>query len=195
MNDNETKEWPIDRFLQWVAEVVRKDDRGTLAELRRGLSATTQDQAWEHLIPYCADFDENASHRVVWCTIGGLAATLVPDGLASTEPWSNLGTTMRAIAKGADNDEQKALKSFEPKFRRALSCGDTESLCELVAGIGRTAAVKGVPVNLKTLFWDLWSWDDPDKREAARLRWAKQYFHVFEPRPDEAAPTREGENA
>lgn len=185
---DETKEYPIDRFLDWVADVARKDDRGTLAELRRGLSDTTQDQAWEHLIPYCDDFDTNESHCAVWCAVGGLAALLVPDGLISSEPWSNLGTTMRAIAKGDGSDEQKALKSFEPKFRRALSCGDTRSLCELVVGIGRTADAKGVPMNLKTLFWDLWNWDDLDKREQIRLRWAKQYFRVFEPRPESSSP-------
>ncbi len=191
---NEKKEWPIDRFLQWVTEIVRKDDRGTLAELRRGLSETTQDQAWEHLIPYCTDFAENDEHRFVWCTVGGLAAILVSEDLLSTEPWNNLGTTMRAIAKGAGEvDEAKALKSFEPKFRRALSCGDTRSLCEMVVGIGRTAAVKGVRVNLKRLFWDLWNWNNPDKREGTRLQWSKQYFSVFEPKSD-ANPIKEGEN-
>lgn len=195
MNDNEKKEWPIDRFLQWVAEVVRKDDRGTLAELRRGLSETTQDQAWEHLIPYCADF-EDADHRAVWCAVGGLAATLVPDGLAATEPWSNLGTTMRALAKGAgDGDEAKSLKTFEPKFRRALSCGDVQTLCEMAVGICRTASIKGVPINLKALFWDLWNWGDSEKRDATRLRWAKQYFGTFEWRPEESAPAPKGNDA
>jgi CRISPR type I-E-associated protein CasB/Cse2 len=191
---NETKEYPIDRFLDWVSEVARKDDRGTLAELRRGLSDTTQDQAWEHLIPYCADFDTNESHRAVWCAVGGLAALFVPDGRISSEPWSNLGTTMRDIAKGDGTEEQKALKSFEPKFRRALSCGDTMSLCELVVGIGRTADAKGVPMNLKRLFWDLWNWSDQDKREAIRLQWAKQYFRVIEPHSD-ASLSQEREDA
>ena len=185
---NETKEYPINRFLDWVSEVARKDDRGTLAELRRGLSDTTQDQAWEHLISYCADFDTNESHRAVWCAVGGLAALLVPDDLISSEPWSNLGTTMRAIAKGDGTDEQKALKSFEPKFRRALSCGDTMSLCEFVISIGRTADAKGVPMNLQRLFWDLWNWDDLDKREEIRLKWAKQYFRVFEPLSESSPP-------
>ena len=89
---------------------------------------------------------------------------------------------MRSIAKGNEGDEAKALKSFEPKFRRLLSCSDTVSLCELVVGIGRTAAVKGVTVNLQALFWDLWNWDDPEKREEVRLKWAKQYYRVFEPK-------------
>lgn len=190
---NDTKEWPIDRFLQWVTEVVRKDDRGTLAELRRGLSDTTQDRAWEHVIPFCADF-ENDEHRGVWCTVGGLAATLIPDWLVVTEAWNNLGTTMRALAKGnGESDETKALKSFEPKFRRVLSCGDTLSLCEMVVGIGRTAAVKGVSMNLRVLFWDLWNWSDPEKRVGIRLRWTKQYYRVFEPR-SKNAPAQEGED-
>ena len=189
------KEWPIDRFLKWVTELARKDDRGTLAELRRGLSETTQDQAWEHLIPYSADFAENADHRIIWCTIGGLAAMLIPGGLSSSEPWNNIGTTMRALAKGGgENDETKALKTFEPKFRRILSCDDTLPLCEIVVGIGRTAVVKNVPMNLKALFWDLWNWGDQDKREKTRLQWAKQYFRVIEPRAD-AVSTQEGKDA
>ena len=189
---DEQKDYPIDRFLREVERAVAKDDRGYLAELRRGLSETTQERAWEHLIPYCGDFDTDAAHRTVWCAVGGLAALLVPDGLVSNEPWSNLGTTMRSIAKGGEDDEAGALKSFEPKFRRILSCGDAVSLCELVVGIGRTAAVKGVPVNLRALFWDLWNWDDSDKREDVRLKWAKQYYRVFEPRSD--APSDRGGN-
>ena len=127
---DEKKDYPIDRFLRDVAQAVARDDRGYLAELRRGLGGTTQDQAWEHLIPYCSDFDTDAAHRAVWCAVGGLAALLAPDGLVSNEPWNNLGTTMRTIAKGGEGDEAKALKSFEPKFRRLLSCGDTVSLPE-----------------------------------------------------------------
>ena len=173
---NETKEWPIDRFLKEVVSAAERDERGYLAELRRGLSETTQDQAWEHLIPYCFDFDENEQHRKVWCTIGGLAATLAPGKLISNEPWNNLGTTMRQLAKGSESDETKALKSYEPKFRRLLSCGDTLSLCETIVGIGRTAGVNGVAVNLQTLFWDMWNWDVPEQRDSIRLKWAKQYF-------------------
>ncbi len=193
---NEKKEWPIDRFLHAVAEAAKRDDRGYLAEVRRALSKTTQAQAWEHLIPYCADFDDD-DHRAVWCTVGGLAATLIPEGLTTTEPWNNLGTTMRVLAKGdvkTSGDEAAALKTFEPKFRRALSCEDTVSLCEMVVYIGRAADAKGVQMNLRALFWDLWNWEDPEKREDTRLKWAKQYYHVFEGKTD-SAPTQEGEPA
>ena len=188
---DEPKDYPINRFLREVAAAAARDDRGYLAELRRGLSETTQDRAWEHLMPHCSDFDRNEIHRAIWCTVGGLAALLVRDRLISAEPWSNLGTTMRALAKGPGEDDSKALKSFEPKFRRLLSCGDTLQLCEMVAGIGLAASAKGVPVNLERLFWDLWNWEDPVERDAIRLRWAKQYFRVYEPRPDAASATEE----
>jgi CRISPR type I-E-associated protein CasB/Cse2 len=189
---DDVNDYPIDQFLRKVASAAAKDDRGYLAELRRGLSKSTQEQAWEHLIPFCEKF-EDSSKRAIWCVIGGLAALLVPNRLDSTDPRSNLGATMRTLAKGnGEGDEAKALKSFEPKFRRALSCGETLSLCEFVVSIGRTAAMKGVPMNLKGLFWDLWNWDDPDKRDAIRLRWARQYFRVVEPKSN--VPSSSGEN-
>lgn len=194
-----TNNSPIKRFLREVAAAAARDDRGCLAELRRGLSPTTQDRAWEHLIPYCSDFDRNEPHRAIWCTVGGLAALLVRDRLVSSEPWNNLGTTMRALAKGVPGGEEtKALKTYEPKFRRLLSCTDTLQLCEMVAGIGLAAAAKRVPVNLERLFWDLWHWDDPDNpdaRDAIRLRWAKQYFRVSGPRPGDAPDAEEAEDA
>lgn len=178
MNDNETKEWPIDRFLQWVVEIVRKDDRGTLAELRCGLSKTMQDRAWEHLIPFCNKLAIPAV-RAVWCTVGGLAAILVPKRLNTDQPWweYNFGMTMRILAKGSAHGEEidKALKSFEPRFRRLLSCDDTVLLCEMVAGIGKAACDKEVSVNLKGLFWDLSHWDG-EKHDEIRFRWSQQFF-------------------
>ena len=191
---DKTKEWPIDSFLRWIEEVVRNDDRGVLAELRRGLSVTTQEYAWKHLIRFSADFAENDTHRAVWCAIGGLAAELCPYGLLQREAGNNLGATMRALAIGREaGDESKCLKAFEPKFRRALACWDTQSLCEIVISIGRTAAMQGVPMDLKILFWDLWNWHDIDKRDEVRLKWAKQFFGAFET-PSETMPDREGDN-
>lgn len=187
MNDNEKKEWPIERFLQWVAEIVRKDDRGTLAELRCGLSKTMQDRAWEHLIPYCDKLGIPAV-RAVWCTVGGLAAILVPKGLdCSAKPWweYNFGTTMRILAKGKETGEigEKALKSFEPRFRRLLSCDDTILLCEMVAGIGKAAENNDVPVNLLSLFWDLSHWDGAS-HDDIRFQWSQQYFGGLWKTPD-----------
>ena len=186
---DDTKSYPIRRFLEEVRSAARRDDRAFLAELRCGLSGgERQERAWEHLVPFCRDF-ENPESRAVWCTVGGLATTLIPEGLEATDSWHNLGTTMRALAKGRETgDEAKALQSFEPRFRRLLSCGDVLSLCDMLAGIGRAARAKGVPVNLEKLFWDLRDWNDPARNEDIRIRWAKQFFRVFEPAAAPAAP-------
>lgn len=189
---NETKEYPIDRFMDWVADIARKDDRGTLAELRRGLSDTTQDQAWEHLIQHdCppADFSDE-ERRKAWSIIGGLAALLIPKGLnKKAKPWEfNLGTTMRLLAIGTDNNVGNALKSFEPKFRRILSCENSTVLCRMVVRVGIAAERKNVPVNLTDLFWDVINWNDVDKRDGIqredasrkltgiRPKWAQQFW-------------------
>lgn len=179
MNDNETKEWPIDRFLQWVAEIARKDDRGTLAELRCGLNRTMQDRAWEHLIPFCENLGI-PDVRAIWSTIGGLAAILVPKDLdCSGKPWweYNFGATMRILAKGKQTGEgiEKALKSFEPRFRRLLSCNDTILLCEMVASIGKAAERNEVPVNLRSLSWDLSHWKGAS-HDDIRFQWSRQFF-------------------
>ena len=46
---------------------------------------------------------------------------------------------------------------------------------------------KEVPVNLHNLFLSLSTWDDFEQREKTRLKWARQYYTVFEPRSG-AAP-------
>lgn len=185
MNDNETKECSVERFTELIARIrnaANEDkgpDRAYLAELRCGLHKTMQDRAWEHLIPY-SDKLSIPAVRAVWCTVGGMASILVPKDLdCSSKPWweYNFGTTMRKLARGEESGEngEKALKSFEPRFRRLLSCDDTILLCEMVASIGKAAESNQVHVNLKSLFWDLSHWDG-EKHDEIRFRWSQQFF-------------------
>ncbi|MBR6586915.1 MAG: type I-E CRISPR-associated protein Cse2/CasB [Kiritimatiellae bacterium] len=178
---NEEKE----RFAELIARIRRAvrenkgSDRAYLAELRCGLSKTMQDRAWEHLFPY-SDKLTIPSVRAVWCTVGGLAAILVPRDLdCSDKPWweYNFGTTMRILAKGKETGESgdRKLKSFEPRFRRLLSCCDTVLLCEMVASIGKVAENTGTKVNLRGLLWDLSHWEG-DSHDDIRCRWSQQFF-------------------
>ena len=184
----------MQRFASLIARIRKAanedkgPDRAYLAELRCGLSKTMQDRAWEHLFPYCNKLSIPVV-RATWCTVGGLAAILIPKDLdCGDKPWweYNFGTTMRLLAKGKEKgkEAEKALKSFEPRFRRLLSCDDTTLLCEMIAGIGKAAENKGVQVNLKGLFWDLSHWES-DKHDDIRLRWSQQYFE--EPKATEKA--------
>ncbi len=191
MNDNETKECPIDRFLQWIADLVRRDDRGTLAELRRGLSPTTREQCWPHIIRFAKSDFENETLRTVWCSIGGLAALMIPKGFVTDDDNDNLGTTMQKLAfkampttNGQRESKEKALKDFSPRLRRILDALDSIPLCEMAVRIVRMAASKDVPVNLRNLFLNLCSWDNAENREKTRLKWTRRYYTIFEPRTD-----------
>ena len=185
MNEETTS--PIDSFLQWVGELARNDDRGTLAELRRGLSETTQEQAWGHIVRFSRKDFENDLSRAVWCSVGGLAALMIPKGFVTEEKKDNLGTTMRKVALKAvagENvsfaDKEKTLKNFSPRLRRVLDETDTISLCEMVVQIVRMAFNKEVPVNLRNLFLSLRSWNDSEQREKTRLKWTQQYYTLFD---------------
>jgi len=173
----------IDAFLERILSAATRDDRGYLATLRRGLSDTTQEQAWPLVIPWCARF-EDVANRKIWCTIGGVAALLFPAKLG-IETYASLGSVMRKLATGTA--VQDGILSYEAKFRRILNSPDAVDLCNLVVGIVRTAERKGIPINCKSLFWDLLSWIDHNKREDVRVRWAQDFYRAS--KPEEMVPT------
>ena len=177
----------IEDFLKNIRQIVARDDRGHLAKLRRGLSDTTQEQAWPLVVPWCSRF-EDETNRKVWCTVGGAAALLFASNLG-TEQYQSLGSVMQEIATGTD--QQNGIKSYEAKFRRILNSPDTIDLCDLAVGIIYTAEKKSININCKTLFWDLLEWDDPDKREKIRVRWARDFYRISESETKEIVQTED----
>lgn len=171
----------------------RKTDLGFLAELRRGLSPTTSEQCWPHIVHFARSGFENETLRTIWCSIGGLAALMIPKGFVTDDDNDNLGTTMQKLAFKAMSttneqreSKEKALKDFSPRLRRILDASDSISLCEMVIRIVRMAASKEVPVNLRNLFLSLCSWENAENREKTRLKWTSRYYTISEPRTDVA---------
>ena len=171
----EPKRFAIDDFLDEVK--AHRDDRGYLARLKRGLAESTEDQSWCVLAVQRFDFS-NAVKRRVWASIGGLAASLVDAGLLKAEGWENMGSVMRQIMSADGEVDESRMKTYETKLRRLLNCTCTVELCELVIGVVRQAEAKGVSVNCRQLYFDLNGWDDPEKREKSRVRWAQSFYHV-----------------
>jgi len=173
----ERKQYAIDALL---AEIfARSEDRGFLAELRRGLNPSTEEQSWPHIAKYASLVFDDESRRRVCAVVGALAATLVPDGLC-TDGYASIGVVMRKIKEGEPSLGESGIKSYETKFRRLLNSPTTLDLCDLVSEVGRNAARKRVVVNCRSLFWDLWKWDDAEAREKIRVRWARDFYGVFE---------------
>lgn len=189
---------PIDDLLKEVKD--RENDLGFLAELRRGLSPTTREQCWPHIIRFAKSGFDDDIRRTVWCAIGGLAALIIPKGFVTDNEKDNLGSTLQRVAfkslpnENAPRDEkEKALKNFSPRLQRILDETDTIALCEMVIRVVRMAFNKEVSVNLRNLYLNLCTWNDPEQREKTRLRWTRQYYTVFEPRPG-TEPAQEGGN-
>lgn len=185
----------IEDFIRQIQGAVNRDDRRFLAALRRGMSITTQEQAWPLVVPWCADFEDEAK-RKIWCLVGGAAALLLPANLGTTEAVS-LGRVMAQIVRGnqtcrvvdqeaalqEEKDQapkEKGIASYETRFRRILNSPSSCDLCDLVVGVIRTAERHSVQVNLIDLLYDLLSWDDATKREAIRLRWAQDFYQLVE---------------
>jgi CRISPR type I-E-associated protein CasB/Cse2 len=148
-----------ERLLAFLQK--NKDDRGIMADLRAGFSEATEHRAWPHIAPYCP-LKNDFKRRVVQTVAAGFATQPECAGKG------NLGTTMRAIA----GDTKDGLASFEGRFRRLLTCVDTEELCRLVPGIIRTAKAKGVPVNHAQLYGDLCYWNGG----RTKIEWAEAYW-------------------
>ena len=158
----------IDRFLGRLNKYVDRQDRGALADLRRGFSEATEHRAWPYISPWC-DLT-NKRERMIWTTIAAGFATL-----GGTSKSGNMGATLRAIALGGGGKKpDEALASFDGRFRRLLTCQTAEELCNHLPGVIRTAKQKGVPVDFHQLYWDLVFWTS-DKRDVP-VAWAAAYW-------------------
>lgn len=169
----EPKRFAIDDFLDEVKK--HHDDRGYLARLKRGLAEGTEDQSWGVLAAQHFDFSNTVKRRV-WASIGGLAAALVDSGLLKTEGRENMGAVMRQIMNADGKADENRMRTYETKLRRLLNCTSTVELCGLVVCVVRQAEAKGVAVNCRQLYFDLNGWDDSEKREKSRVRWAQSFY-------------------
>lgn len=170
MDENRKK---IISFLAYLKK--HAEDRTLMADLRHGFSRGTEYRAWPHIAVRC-DL-ARSREKAVWITIGAAFATLKGDSPNT----GNLGNTFRQIALvGVSGTAQDALKSFDARFRRLLTCDTAEEVCARLPGIIRVAERKGIGLNLEQLFCDLIYWN-----ERVKLRWAAAYWGASAKTPAE----------
>src|SRR6056297_2447042 len=141
---------PVLGFLKRAEGWVEKKDRGALADLRRGFSPGTEHRCWPYIAVYC-DLSKKRE-RIIWQTIAAGFATF-----EQTADSGNLGATMRRLAlDGAPGSPEDALKSFDARFRRLLSCDSVVEVCERLVGIIKAAKSKSIiPIDFEVLYEDL----------------------------------------
>lgn len=162
--DKEEVEGRINVLIHFL--YVNKEDRGVMADLRRGLSETTQNRAWPHISQFC-DLRNKRERAVVQLIAAGFAI----HGSSSSEN-ANFGSVMRRIAMGEGKGDE-GLKTFESRFRRLLSASNAEELCDFLPGIIRTAETKGITVNFSRLYKDILYWSNDIKVNWAASFWTK----------------------
>ena len=117
---NKNSQTKIQRFLDWA----KKQNRGTQADLRRGFSSGTEHRCWPYIARYCDLYKDR--DRIIWQTIAAGFATYEGTGKSG-----NFGITMRRLAlDGATGNAEDALKSFDARFRRILTCSKAKEVCQ-----------------------------------------------------------------
>jgi CRISPR type I-E-associated protein CasB/Cse2 len=172
---SEMRMTPIEGLLKEIQQAAAPGhgDRGKLAALRRGFSEVSAHYAWPHIAPWCDITDER--QRIIWLCVAAAAATLQPHGLVRTGV-GNMGATLRRLALGEGGQKaDKALNSFEARFRRLLTCPTTDDLCRHLPRVIRAAAANDRPVDARMLFFDLQDWENREKRDV-RVEWARGYW-------------------
>lgn len=145
----------------------RKDDRGVMADLKRGFSETTADRTWPYISRWGCNL-VNDRQRIIYQTVTAAYAYC-----KNVTQEGNMGTICRKVATG-DGKGVDGLKTFETRFRRLLTCSKVDELSGHLGGIIRTAASKKIPLNFAKLFEDLWWWSNNIKIEWAAEYWGSQ---------------------
>ena len=152
------------RFVGALRPLSQRNDRGSLAALRRGLSPATVMDAWPVVSRLGGDI--GPCGESVFVEIAALFAMHPTDSSGG-----NFGTTCRAIAI---DDQGDPVESYERRFRRLLASDSPVDVSGQLRAWVRIAAAKGVGVNYEALFADLWNWrwyaDD------IRVQWARAFW-------------------
>jgi CRISPR type I-E-associated protein CasB/Cse2 len=165
-----------EELVKKLEEWHERQDRGVLARLRRGLSETTQHEAWTVLGPW---FGPMAVDNPVYQTVAGCFSLnpviWVPHDDPKEDAKRNFGWTFLEARLAEPEGKKKMRDEKEPhtRFRRLLACSDRDEICQHIRHAIRFVKSKEKEVNYRKLFEDLWWWNDYTK-----IAWAKAYWNV-----------------
>ncbi len=150
-------------FITHLQDLARRDDRGALATLRRGL-ASEPGQAHE-MHPYVAPFlpDEPWTWRNrCYYIVAALFAVHPKSG-----PVGDLGDTFRRLAQASDSE------SVQRRFMALLKCNRDDLFGHLRQAVS-LAASHDVPINWDRLFRDIQYWSTEEGW--VQRRWAQSFW-------------------
>lgn len=159
-------------LVAFVRELIARDDRGSLALIRSGLSASDQRQtrAWRILAPFGGIPEGNGHRAEVVRTVAGLMS-LPKLGAAATG--KDFGYSCRRLLS---DDERRSLHNADqpgPISRRMqhLLAASRDEVFARVSAMARRLANEDGNVDFDLLYRDLDHW-----QQAAKARWAASFW-------------------
>ncbi|MHB0858472.1 MAG: type I-E CRISPR-associated protein Cse2/CasB [Anaerolineae bacterium] len=158
-------------FITHLEGLAKREDRGALAALRRGLGQPpgTVAAMYPHVVPWLPA-DARPWLEATYYLMGALYALHpAPGGTA------NLGASFRQ-AEAREGDERAAderVSAIERRFT-ALLAAHPEDLPDRLRQAVSFLASREVPVNWHQLFRDVARWGDPSRR--VQNEWARAYW-------------------
>ncbi len=148
----------IDRFVDHLEGLERREDRGALAKLRRGVGRRPGEavESLPLIVPFLPFDDRQADAFFCVAALFGLHPE--PGGRG------NFGDVFRGLGEH---------ESAQKRFVALLNCHEDE-LGEHLRHAVTLARFKNVPIDFRQLLRDLTYWTHPER--FVQLEWAKAYW-------------------
>lgn len=157
-----------ERFISYLEELARNEDRAALASLRRGLSKSPGEAAETHR--YVLRFNPEPWEETAFYLVAGLFA-MHPESWTRKEDdkrLTNFGASFAWMKSKADSDS-----SIERRFVALLDC-HADDLADHLRHAVSLLKAKDVLVDWLQLLWDLRNWTHEERR--VQRRWARAFW-------------------
>lgn len=167
-------------LIDWLQGLVKRQDRGRLAALRRGL-LLEPNQFYELYRVVPPQFLEGVSRDEIQRRLMVAILFATHQGSFPSDPENkrhhNLGESLRLLARkqsGGNIDSDEGLP--EPLKRRldALLAAPSDELFPHLRQLIRMLKAEEVPVDWEQLLWDLRNWDQEDRR--VQWQWSRSFY-------------------
>ena len=157
-----------ERFISYLEELARNEDRAALAALRRGLGKSPGEAAETH--QYVLRFNPEPWEELAFYLVAGLFA-MHPESWPKKEGdkrLTNFGASFAWMKSKADSDS-----SIERRFVALLDCHE-DDLAEHLRHAVSLLRSKEIPVDWLQLLRDLRNWNQENRR--VQRNWARAFW-------------------
>lgn len=180
----------IDQLKEWGKRETG-EQRAAIADLRRGLQDFPQ--LAPHMHQYIAPYTigQHGWQKQTFYLVAALFARYhsgSKEPIYSDKGYHNMGSYFATVVQ----QEQEANDSIERRFNALLTAHPQDLHYHLRQAIaflhGKTELT--IPFNWEKLFWDIWQWNDDEKRPKVQEAWATNFWrHKAKPEENNNSQT------